>query len=260
MADSRNYKFLFIAGLHKSGTSTLFKCLRDHPAVSGFKDTGVDEDEGQFLQTVFPLAKEYGGPGQFGFNPHMHLKEDSPLLTEANKQKLFSEWSRFWDLSKPVLIEKSPPNLLRTRFLQACFPQAYFVVITRHPVASAYATQKWSKTPIKSLLEHWTVCHNIFLEDKKYINHCLALKYEDFVQNPEKALNRIYTFVGLNRHPNQLQVSKDMNELYYQKWLSDLRQVAWSKRLMSRLEYNKIQRHVKNFGYSLFKLQPLTSP
>ena len=27
-------------------------------------------------------------------------------------------------MSKPVLVEKSPPNLIRTRFLQALYPEA----------------------------------------------------------------------------------------------------------------------------------------
>ena len=38
-------------------------------------------------------------------------------------------------MSEPVLVEKSPPNLVRTRFLQALFPDARQIVVTRHPIA-----------------------------------------------------------------------------------------------------------------------------
>jgi hypothetical protein len=34
-----------------------------------------------------------------------------------------------------VLVEKSPPDLIRMRFLAAVFPPAWFIVIVRHPLA-----------------------------------------------------------------------------------------------------------------------------
>jgi len=52
--DTRQY--VFIAGLHRSGTSVLARCLREHPQISGFRNTGVPEDEGQHLQDVYPAA------------------------------------------------------------------------------------------------------------------------------------------------------------------------------------------------------------
>jgi len=158
-------KFVFICGLHKSGTSILFRSLRQHPMISGFAKTGVPEDEGQLLQSVFPPAKAYGGPGRFGFNPDSYLDERSSIVTEENAKQLFADWSRYWDTSKPVLLEKSPPNVVRTRFLQALFPNSFFVVILRHPVAVAYATQKWRPKDVEFLLRHWLVCHERFEAD-----------------------------------------------------------------------------------------------
>src|SRR5262245_48742926 len=106
------HKFLFISGLHRSGTTLLAQCLREHPEISGFRDTGVSEDEGQFLQTVYAPGVEHGGPGKLAFDPATHLTEDSPLITEENRRKLFTDWARYWDLERPVLLEKSPPNLM----------------------------------------------------------------------------------------------------------------------------------------------------
>ena len=80
-------------------------------------------------------------------------------------QKLFDEWSQNWDLSKKFLVEKSPPNIIRTRFLQA--PNASFVTILRDPIAVSFATQKWSKTSIDSLFKHWLVCNQQYQEDSK---------------------------------------------------------------------------------------------
>ena len=37
---------------------------------------------------------------------------------------MLATWSPYFDLDKRILVEKSPPNLLRFRFLQAAFPDA----------------------------------------------------------------------------------------------------------------------------------------
>ena len=50
-------RYVFVCGLHRSGTSLITRSLMDHPEVSGFRDTGAIEDEGQFLQTVLPLER-----------------------------------------------------------------------------------------------------------------------------------------------------------------------------------------------------------
>src|SRR5690348_9288269 len=89
-------QFVFLAGLHRSGTTLLARLLAAHPEVSGFSGTGVPADEGQLLQSVYPAAKEYGGPGRFGFAPESHLTEASPLASEENATKLLDEWSPHW--------------------------------------------------------------------------------------------------------------------------------------------------------------------
>ena len=55
---------------------------------TGFKNTGVFEDEGQFLQDVYLTASAYGGSSRVGFDPRAHRTEKSSLLTPANVSKL----------------------------------------------------------------------------------------------------------------------------------------------------------------------------
>ncbi len=102
MTNLNRYKFIFLCGLHRSGTSPLFRILREHPQISGFFNTGVPEDEGQHLQTVFPAAKVYEGPGRFGFAREAHLTDESGLVMAENRQKLFAEWSKYWD-ARPAI-------------------------------------------------------------------------------------------------------------------------------------------------------------
>lgn len=245
---SDRYKFVFLCGLHRSGTSPLFRILREHPEISGFRNTGVPEDEGQHLQTVFQPAKAHGGPGRFGFIPEAHLTEDSALNTPESGRKLFAEWSKYWDLSKPCLLEKSPPNLIRTRFLQAVFPGSHFIVISRHPIVVSLATWKWSRSSLESLMEHWLHCHRLFEEDRPHLRHAHVIKYEDLIGATESELERIYSFLGLAPRPSA-PLNSAGNERYFNVW----QKLAVEKRgrdLCHRI-VAKYEQKVQTYGYSL---------
>lgn len=238
--------FIFLGGLHRSGTSLLHQIMRSHPLVSGFQNTGAPEDEGQHLQTVYPPAREFGGPGRFGLDERSFMSESHSLASPSNAGKLFSEWAKRWDLRRDYLIEKSPPNLVRARFLQAIFPRSMFIMITRHPIAVAYATQKWSGTSITSLIEHWLLCHERFLSDLSRLRKCLVIRYEDFVARPQELTDQVYGFVGIDSAPVNCDVHKNLNQKYYDKWRKDYQ----STRLPTSYEGR-----ANRFGYSLFSME-----
>ena len=54
---------------------------------------------------------------------------------------MFAQWAPYWDHDKHFLVEKSPPNIMKTRFLQAAAGpgRTHFVVTIRHPMAEAYS-------------------------------------------------------------------------------------------------------------------------
>jgi hypothetical protein len=193
-----NYKHVFVCGLPRSGTSVIARNIGRLHDCTGLKNTGVLEDEGQYLQDIYPLGGECGGDGRFGFDSRMHLTEASSLLTPENVTKLRNSWRPYWDSSKTIHMEKSPANLLRTRFLQAAFPNSYFVVIRRHPVPVSIAIQKWkvNVTSLYNLFEHWLQCYDLFEEDKAFLKHVYELRYEDYVENPSKYHEEIAAFLG----------------------------------------------------------------
>jgi len=245
MDEMNHHQFVFLCGLHRSGTSPLFRILRDHPQISGFRNTGVPEDEGQHLQSVFPPAHKYGGPGRFGFNPEARLTEDSPILSLENQRKLFQEWSSHWDLTRPYLLEKSPPNLIRTRFLQAAFPSSYFVVITRHPVAVSLATVKWTNSTLESLIEHWLRCHELFELDRPRLRRVIVIKYETLIDS--KDVDEIFNFLGLSPRPIEA-LDRSGNEKYFASWRRLL--IDKDGRKVARSIIAKYEKHLQRHGYS----------
>ena len=247
--DDKHY--LFVGGLHRSGTSLLHEILKSHRDVSGFENTGVHEDEGQHLQTVYPPAKEFGGPGRFGFDKRSFMDESHPLVSPASARRLRRQWGEYWDDDKPVRIEKSPPNLVRTRFLQALFPGSRFIVILRHPVAVAYATQKWSKTSIPSLIEHNLRCYERFKADLPFLESVYVLRYEEFVLDPENHARKLLDWIGLDPIVFDRAVRADINLKYFDAWRSD--QLDVRKRLAYGVAglWRRFEGRANAFGYSI---------
>ncbi|MCD6035088.1 MAG: hypothetical protein K0R63_829 [Rickettsiales bacterium] len=242
-----SHQYVFIAGLHRSGTSLLHEMLREHPEISGFAGTGVPEDEGQHLQSIYRPAKDFGGPGRFAFNPNSYLDEESSLVTPENQQKLFKEWSRYWDLSRSILLEKSPPNIVRLRFLAAMFPQMKTIVVVRHPLAVSLATQKWSGTNLDNLLSHWEIAHQQLEQDLQGISSYIIVRYEDLVRSPDRVLARIYKYIGVAPHTPSQEIDSLSNTRYFRRW-----QVLWREQTLESLRILvRRSRAYRAWGYSL---------
>jgi sulfotransferase family protein len=267
------HKFVFVGGLQRSGTTMLYRYLDEHPDVSALSGTDRATNEGQHNQSVYPGDEYHGKGGRFAFRPAARLTEASPLVTEANRRKLFDEWSRYWDVSNTYLLEKSPPNLIRMRFLQAMFPASYFVILLRHPIPVALATQRWGGDRPHVLLEHWLRAHELFVEDVPHVRQVHALRYEDLVADPDAVLGRTFRFLGLDDpcpgRPRAAGVNRDnfdsdrilrtdVNDRYFEEWRARRHSVA--RRVYFDAVAWRYERRVRAYGYSLRHPRVLRAP
>jgi len=245
-------RITFVGGLHRSGTTFLASALARHPSISGLSDTGVDEDEGQHLQSVYPIARAHGGPGRFGFAAAMHLTEASPLVSTRSARSMMDAWRPYWDETKPMLVEKSPPNLIKMRFLQALFPSASFVVLIRHPVAVAMATKKWSKTSDASLIEHWVAAHRTMESDLPYLSRVVVVRYEDMVSRFDGFMTALFEFLGLAPVDLHETPRTDVTQKYLDQWHEGSPVVRGRRAMIARRFASKVE----HFGYTFGSAVP----
>jgi hypothetical protein len=251
----------------------LYRYLGEHPSISALQGTPRPANEGQHNQSVYPADDYHSKAGRFAFRPEARMTEDSPQVTEANRQRLIEEWSRYWDMSAPLLMEKSPPNMIRMRFLQALFPDSSFIVITRHPIPVTLATQKWSNTKPHTLVEHWLAAHELMAEDISHLQRVHVMRYEDLVDDPDRELARAFGFLGLEDHAAGRQRAEGLNvdnfqadrtlrtgvnDKYFAEWKGRRRTVV-RRVYFDGIEW-RYERRVRRFGYSMRHPRDLHEP
>ena len=263
-----HHRFVFMGGMPRSGTSATYNLVGTHPKVSQLTSTGVGEDEGQFLQSVYPKEADLGGPARFGLSPEAHLTEDSPLLAGA-AGRLFAAWSPYWDLSKPVLCEKSPANSIRSRFLQAAFPNSSFIFVSRHPIAYALAIRKWNypdyRAPLTLLIRNWLACQRRLAEDIPHLKRHLLLRCEEITIDPQACTRRIERFLELPPGMDASLLKSGMSTRYFRSWnardyrkgphpLRNVLKRIWCEAEVRYIE-QRYEREINAFGYSFKDLR-----
>ncbi len=188
-------KWVFLVGCYNSGTQLGMHMLGSHPRISALPE------EGQFLTDQFPADYELGLPRMWV------LREDLFRLTEKDQGpdviRLKKEWGVRLDLSRPILLEKSPPNAARTRWLQQHFENAHFLAFVRNGYAVAEGIRRKAKPkhrrggwPLELCARQWARCNEVLLEDGEHLERLLWVKYEDLTDRPDLEIARILDFLG----------------------------------------------------------------
>ena len=138
-------------------------------------------------------------------------------MTPENREKLFSEWAGFWDLSREVLLEKSPRHSTMTRFLQAMFgaERSAFLLVLRHPFGAAHhlwnAGTGFTADCGARFIVHWLKIHQALLDDAKFLKSITVVQYEHFMQGDTQGVfNSVEAQLGLS--PSVSLVAVDTSE------------------------------------------------
>ena len=264
----RDKTILTIGGAHRSGTTLLWECITNHPEISGFGsefESGVSFSEGVLMQDVLPqhgVATELAikssddyerkmvGVGKYALadEASVHLTEQDERVTAENLAKLLNRYGGHWNLSKPVLVDKSPPAAVMSRAFQGLYninvdgsdepkvSPTKFLFTTRHPIANAYGHHHLlggsNVVPFDTLLQNYVKIYEYLIQDLPHLqNDPKLLKLEDFVVDPAKHLTEIFSWLGVDSSAEIVAavikkvggddgIRQDINEKYKTKWCS----------------------------------------
>ena len=100
-------------------------------------------------------------------------------------------WESHWDSDKPVLLEKSPPNLIRSGDIAAHFQPVKFVVMVRNPYAHAEGLMRRNNWKAQKAANFAAMCLRKQLDNRRQLDNTLVLTYESLVADPAKACREL---------------------------------------------------------------------
>lgn len=165
--------YLFVLYPPYSGSTVLWKLLSTSDNVSAFPS------EGQFLPELKDIMRE---------SP---WRRDHQLPWE----KIKAVWERYWDHDKAVLLEKSPPNLIRTAEIVEHFQPVKFVIMVRNPYAHAEGLMRRNGWPPQRAANFSCMCLRTQWENSQQLQDKLMLTYEQLVADPAGASQRMAAFL-----------------------------------------------------------------
>ena len=107
---------------------------------------------------------------------------------------------------KRFFLDKTPAYALVTDFIAKVYPEAKYVVLTRHPLAifSSYANSffdgDWARAhEFNPIVERYVPAIARFLRERP--SPLVHVRYEELVAAPEQHMERVFAFLGLPNEP-----------------------------------------------------------
>ena len=168
-------KYLFILSPPFSGSTLLMRILETSGNVSSFGK------EGQFLPSV----------------RRMMIGDRWNVEKTINWHRVRRRWRRRWDFRKPILLEKSPPNILRMGQIAHYFTPCYFIAMIRNPYAfcDSIVRRVRQKKTLSEAANFWVWTAIIQKRNIGTTQNVMLIKYEDLVKQTTAAKDLITDFI-----------------------------------------------------------------
>ena len=207
---------LFLLGAPRSGTTMLERVLSSHSMIRGGPEPhlltplahlGVWANVGKA-----PYDHIVAALGQKAFVEQLPAREaDYWAACRAYSQLLYDRY--MLGTNKTVCLDKTPEYATVLPFLCKVWPDAKYVVLTRHPAAvfasfaNSFFDGDFEITQAHDpIVERYVPALAAFLRQSKV--PFLHVRYEDFVQAPGPLLKQIHEYVGVPYEPETLDYSK----------------------------------------------------
>lgn len=168
-------KHLFILCPPASGSTLLWKIIQTSPKVSAFSR------EGKGLVKHILAGRDRWDPSK-----------------RIPWERVKRVWYEEWDLKKPILLEKSPPHLVRASQLEQSFPHSYFIISVRNPYAFCEGLSRRhpeNRGSYYNIAKFWIMCCKYQIRNIKELRNKVFFSYEDVTNNPSHTSEKIIEFL-----------------------------------------------------------------
>lgn len=162
--------FLFVLAGPRTASTLLSDILNTSPNVSRNNPLG----EGQYLPE---LKGRY--PNRWNG------------LREHDWNYVKNVWMRYWDVSKPILLEKSPPNLAYAEQIERVFHPSYFLCLVRNPYAHCEGLMRRTGFTAERAAEFALECLSLQKQNLESLENTHLVRYEDLTDRPRQTIATI---------------------------------------------------------------------
>ncbi len=222
--ETKIHEPIFVFGCSNSGTTVLWKALKQHrdisgPPVEGQDLVGMPNPMTHFLgQHTFRMWAHYlhEQPASKWNEDHLPGSKLPYYFTERDwneryQRQIVEVYSKF--LQKETrLCDKSPAHTLRARFLQRCFPDAKFIAIVRNGYAVCEGIIRKRDldperpqfrglyTEINDAAWQWEKANEVIAsyESHKLLSNYIIIKYEELVTDTIATFTKLLNFCNLD--------------------------------------------------------------
>ena len=213
---------VFIIGCGRSGTTILGKTLSNHPKIKYLNER---RDLWHKIYPEFNIWEENVLNSKLYANEKDYCKEKSSEL-----RYLFFREQVLGNAT--VLMEKLPINNFRLKFLQKCFPKAKYIYLSRNGLEVSKSIEKriqknnwYTGNKFRLLQQRFKDKINILSDQQKGMwewklsmdqsdvffqklnrNKFIHLSYQDFIENTDDFLRKIFEFLKLEINDEFLEI------------------------------------------------------
>ncbi len=218
------------------------------------------------LTEIISTSKNVSCNNNIGLKEGQHLpKVHDVLFTEdrwdPNKEidwnRIKKLWSKYWDRSKPVLLEKSPPNICRANNIDNVFSNSKYICLIRDPYAQIQSNIRRYNTDLEAAAKKYISYLKFQKNNIKTLENTLVISYEELADNPLKTKEKISTFLPLLEDIN-IDLKFNAHNMHQKKQMgiTNLNQEsikALAKDQINRINtiLNKEQDLIKFFNYKI---------
>jgi hypothetical protein len=134
-------------------------------------------------------------------------------------RRIREAWMKRKPAGKRIMVEKSPPNLLRVGSIMQAFANSVFVISNRDPYAwlggvihhekyrNEISNPSRRREIIKDEISQWVFRSRVLIEDIQRVRgRSVVTRYQDFCASPELFLQNLYNYCGDLRIDGRAQV------------------------------------------------------